>query len=61
MLAGTTTFYSLPENIVEWVKLLGTIVAIIAGLSAIAVTIFTKLIPWYRARRDRTSLQKGLS
>ncbi|MBF8277028.1 MAG: hypothetical protein HW390_2101 [Candidatus Brocadiaceae bacterium] len=61
MPVGTTNFFSLPDNIVEWVKFVGTIVAIIGGLTAIAVTLFTKLIPWYRARRDRTSLQKGLS
>ena len=58
---GTTTFFSLPENFTEWVKFAGIIVPIIGGLTAIAVTLFTKLIPWWRARRDRTSLQKGLS
>lgn len=55
------SFFAIPENFIEMIKLLGIIVSIIGGLFAIGVTIFTKLLPWYRARCDRNSLKNGLS
>ena len=36
------------------------IVAVIAGFVSNSCYHITKLIPWYRARRDRTSLQKAI-
>jgi predicted NACHT family NTPase len=60
MPADSSAFSAIWSDPVELVKFIGGIVAIVGGLTAIAVTFFTKLLPWWRVRRDRQSLIKRL-
>ena len=53
--------FTIPASLIDWVTLIGGIIAIIGGLFGFIAIVFSKLLPWYRTRRDRTSLQKGLS
>ncbi len=42
----------------EWLPLLGTAIGIIGGLAGLATAFFTKVLPWWRTKRDRRSLEK---
>ncbi len=52
---------NVPVTVLEWLKFIGIIVGIIAGLFSIGVAVFTQVIPGYRTRKDRRYLTKGLS
>lgn len=61
MSPDTAAFWATPATFVEWVKLLGISIVILAGLSVLAVSSFTRFLQWWRTRRYRISLEKSLS
>ncbi len=44
-------------TLVDWAKFIGTIVSILGGLAGLLVIYFTKILPWYRARRRSRILE----
>ncbi|MBN2092243.1 DUF1566 domain-containing protein [candidate division KSB1 bacterium] len=45
------------NTLVDWAKFIGTIISILGGLAGLLVIYFTKLQPWYRARRRSRILE----
>jgi len=57
----TTSFFATPADFAEWIKLIGGILGVIGGLTALVVTYSSKFLPWWRKWRSVISLEKGLS
>ncbi|MBN1482003.1 DUF1566 domain-containing protein [candidate division KSB1 bacterium] len=49
------------SSVADWVKVTGSIIAILSGLTSIAVVFFTRFLPWCRDFRKKRSLEKHLS
>lgn len=48
-------------SLTELVALISGIIAVLSGLVGLGVIFFTKILPWWRTKQDRVSLEKGLS
>jgi hypothetical protein len=44
----------------EWLSLPETIIGILVGLATLATAFFTKVLPWWRTKRDRRLLENNL-
>ncbi len=45
-------------NFKEWLPLVGAAIGILGGFAGLATAFFTKVLPWWRTKRDRRSLEK---
>jgi len=53
-----STSATLLTNLKEWLPTIGTVIGILGGLAGLAMAFFTKVLPWWRTKRDRRSLEK---
>ncbi|MEZ4746604.1 MAG: DUF1566 domain-containing protein [Calditrichia bacterium] len=61
-LSDSTAFFTIPQNFNAWLVLLKNLAAIIGtSIVGLLVLYFSKFLPWWRTRRDRVKLEKGLS
>ena len=53
-----STSATLLTHLTNWLTLPETIIAILVGMTTLATAFFTNVLPWWRTKRDRVSLEK---